>query len=206
MGHDIIRLSVDANMNIDLLISPWVLGILLIIFALIVILRSIRWRWQLVKVNVELGGVGHVELRPNLDDIQIAYRIWVELVTRKAAIPIDPEQDVIVEVYDSWYALFGKIRQLLADVPSQLIRKNNSTSQLVRIATDTLNQGLRPHLTRWQAHFRTWYAHRTDQLKMKSPQALQKEFPEFHEMIAEMLKVNKQLIQYASELQKIVHR
>ena len=94
---------------------------------------------------------GRVELRPNIEDGQVAHRIWVELVTRKAALPIDPDLDVIVEVYDSWYALFGRVRQLIGDIPSRLVRKEESTRKLIKIATDTLNLGLRPHLTQWQA-------------------------------------------------------
>jgi hypothetical protein len=78
-------------------------------------------------------------------------------VTRKAAQPIDIENDVILEIYDSWYALFGRIRQLISDIPGHMLRTEKSTQELVRIATQTLNDGLRPHLTRWQARFRHWY-------------------------------------------------
>jgi hypothetical protein len=56
-------------------------------------------------------------------------------MTRKAAQPIDIEHDVIVEIYDSWYALFGRIRQLISDIPGHMLRKEKSTQELVRIAT-----------------------------------------------------------------------
>src|SRR5207245_5582812 len=143
-------------------------------------------RFHLVSLDIRLGGVGKVELRPNLEDIQIAHRIWVELITRKAALPIDPEHDVIVEIYDSWHALFLRVRQLIGDIPAQLVRKEKSTQELVRIATETLNKGLRPHLTRWQAQFRNWYAQEKDQLKTKTPQELQRLFPHYRDLIADL--------------------
>jgi hypothetical protein len=145
-----------------------------------------------------------VQLRPNNEDIQIAHRIWTELITRKAAQPIDIEHDVIIEIYNSWYALFGRVRQLISDIPGHLLRKEKSTQELVRIATQTLNNGLRPHLTRWQARFRHWYENCPPDMKEKCPQDCQKQFPQYSELIADIKTVNDQLIQYAGELQKIV--
>lgn len=209
MSDDLLRLYIDENWNIIILVSPWIVGIgvaiLLTVVAVKIWINKWWWHWEPVKVNIDLGGVGEVELRPNLEDVQVAHRIWVELVTRKAALPIDPERDVLVEVYDSWYALFGKIRQLIGDIPGHLVRKEESTRKLIKIATDTLNRGLRPHLTQWQAKFRSWYTQHADLLKDKTPQALQKEFPEYDTLISDMRRVNQQLIEYASELQKIVH-
>jgi len=184
------------------------------VFLALLLAAFIVWKWkrfwpfrhyELVRVNVELGGVGSVELRPNNEDIQIAHRIWTELVTRKAALPIDPEHDVIVEIYDSWYAMFGRVRQLISDIPGQLVRREKSTQMLVSIATKTLNDGLRPHLTRWQAQFRNWYSQRTEDLRVKSPQEVQRNFPEYSLLIEDMKNINGQLIQYARELEKIIH-
>ncbi len=140
--------------------------------------------------------------------IVLEISVWLivtELVTRKAALPIDPEHDVIVEIYDSWYAMFGRVRQLISDIPGQLVRREKSTQMLVSIATKTLNDGLRPHLTRWQAQFRNWYSQRTEDLKTKSPQEIQRSFPEYSLLIEDMKKVNGQLIQYARELEKVIH-
>ena len=171
------------------------------------------WYWNrqkrikhfgLVELDFKLGGLGSAKFKPNYNDIQIAHKIWTELVTRKAAIKIDPEHDVIVEVYASWYALFGRIRQLVADVPAELLRREESTRILVRIATDSLNLGLRPHLTVWQARYRNWYQNRTEALKSSSPQEVQRQFPEYDTLIADMARVNDELIDYAEQFRKIV--
>ena len=61
-------------------------------------------------------------------------------MTRKAAQPIDIEHDVIVEIYDSWYALFGRIRQLISDIPGHMLRKEKSTQELVRDCHPNIEQ------------------------------------------------------------------
>jgi hypothetical protein len=159
---------------------------------------------HVVEVNINLGGIGCMKICPTWEDIQIAHQIWTELVTRKAAIPFDPEDDLIVEIYDSWYALFQRTRQLIGDIPGKCIRRDKSTQQIVKIATESLNLGLRPHLTKWQARYRNWWRNSEDALKTVTPQEHQKTFPRYAELIEEMLGVNKEMIEYAAQLQKIV--
>lgn len=204
---DLIRVYFGSRYSLVLEVSPWLIGVgvLLLAWAVLRPLHSKHLRrFSLVKLNIELGGIGKAELRPNVADIQIAHRIWAELVTRKAALPIDPEHDVIAEVYDSWYALFLRVRQLIGDIPGELVRTEPGTQELVRIAVETLNRGLRPHLTRWQARFRNWYAQQGAALQEKTPQEVQRGFPEYDALIADMQLVNQQLVQYAGELRRIV--
>ena len=209
---DLIRFYLSDGYCLVSEVSPWLwlpLGLLLCVALVWSGWKAWRSRglghFGIVSVNIELGGVGKVELKPNLEDIRIAHEIWTELVTRKAALPIDREHDVIVEVYDSWYALFQRVRELICAIPGECVRKQESTRRLVRIATATLNHGLRPHLTRWQARFRNWYAHQEGELRTKSPQEVQRQFPDYNPLIADLQNVNQQLIQYAGELEKIVH-
>lgn len=207
-GFDLLRIHTEHSVLV-MEISLWgLVSLLLLFFAmrwLVVRPKSPFHKYELVKLNIQLGNIGSVELRPNNEDVQIAHRIWTELMTRKAAQPIDIEHDVIVEIYNSWYALFGRVRQLISDIPGHMLRKEKSTQELVRIATQTLNNGLRPHLTRWQARFRHWYDKCPDELKEKCPQDCQREFPDYDLLIADIQKVNLQLIQYAGELEKIIH-
>jgi hypothetical protein len=205
---DLVRLHIEHS-QLVINISLWVLGALAALFVLLKFLvwnrKSPLHKYEVVRLNVQLGNVGSVELRPNNEDVQIAHRIWTELITRKAAQPIDIENDVIADIYSSWYALFGRIRQLISDIPGHMLRKEKSTQDLVRIATQTLNNGLRPHLTRWQARFRHWYDKCPDDMKKKCPQDCQRGFPEYEQLIDDMKTVNRQLIQYAAELEKIIH-
>jgi hypothetical protein len=207
-GFDLLRIHIEG-WSVGLDVSAWLLAVVILCLVAFVLSRksgAIRFRhYELVRLNVQLGGVGNVELRPNNEDIQIAHKIWTELVTRKAAVPIDIEHDVIIEIYDSWYSLFGRIRQLISEIPGQMLRQEKSTQKVVEIAIQALNNGLHPHLTRWQARFRHWYAQRVDEKKGDSPQDIQRQFPEYEALIEDIRRVNTQLIQYAGELEKIVH-
>lgn len=163
-----------------------------------------RKRFKTTKLTINLGGVGQVELTPNTQDLKIAHQIWTELVTRKVAIPIDPEHDVIHEIYDSWYHLFGRVRLLIADIPATQIHDHESTNLLVDIAVKTLNEGLRPHLTRWQARYRHWYKNTREKNPSLSPQELQQTYPHYDDLMTDMRVVNKQLEEYAVELKKLL--
>lgn len=203
---DLFKLYLDENYNIIVQISIWlVITIILLIFIYFLFIKKI-YRYSLVKLDIKLGNVGSAEFRPNKTDLQIAHKIWTELITRKAAIPIDKENDVIEEIYDSWYALFQKVREFISEIPAELIRKNKSTKEIVRIATQTLNEGLRPHLTMWQARFRTWSSSKKDKMMDMTPQEFQKEYPQYKDLIDDLLKVNAQLMQYAQELKKIIDK
>ena len=201
---DLFRLFFDDKCNLIISISIWLIVVIIFILVIYLIWIRKRMRFGLVKVDIKLGNVGSAEFRPNKNDLQIAHRIWTELVTRKAAIPIDKENDVIEEIYDSWYAMFQKVREFIGDIPADLIRHNKSTKEIVRIATQTLNDGLRPHLTKWQARFRTWSTSKKDKLMDMTPQEFQKDYPEYKYLIEDLMNVNQQLIQYAQELKKII--
>lgn len=159
--------------------------------------------WAVVEANVQLGGIGTVKIRPSYEDIQVAHKAWIELVTRKAAIPFHEDHDVISEVYDSWYALFQEMRVLAKAIPAEKVRSSKDTQVLVRLLVDALNKGLRPHLTQWQAKFRHWYEERLKNGTGKSPQEIQREFPQYRELADDLIRVNKQLVQYAEVIKQI---
>jgi hypothetical protein len=102
--------------------------------------------------------------------------------------------------------MFQKVREFISDIPADLIRNNQSTKEIVRIATQTLNEGLRPHLTKWQARFRTWSESKKEKLMEMTPQDFQREYPEYKDLIEDLMKVNQQLIQYSQELKKIIEK
>lgn len=169
--------------------------------------RTARQRWDPVSATVNLGGIGTVSIQPNNEDIQIAHRAWVELATRKAAILFDPENDVITEVYDSWYSLFQTMRELASSVPAHLVRRDASTKKLVQLLVDALNDGLRPHLTKWQARFRHWYAKEQDKPDNAdlSPQEIQRKFPEYAALVRDLVEMNQYLQEYSRAIKTIAH-
>jgi hypothetical protein len=166
------------------------------------------WR-QVKSYDIDEAAIGigsnKVTIKPNVEDMQIAYKLWVELSTRKIGLEIDLGNDVIKEIYDSWYEFFSVTRELIKSIPVSKIRKDKSTKELVNLSIDVLNEGIRPHLTKWQARFRRWYSSEIDKADncLLSPQDCQKKFPEYQELTKDLMAVNKRLIEYRNLLGKL---
>jgi hypothetical protein len=204
----LISLSLNPDHSVALLVNS---GFVVIIVLAVIVLWAIKnwsggWRGSVFEIDkAEVGlGTGKISFKPNLKDQQIAYSIWVELSTRKIGLPIDLEHDVISEVYDSWHNFFSITRELIKDIPVSRV-KNKSTEKIIRLSMDVLNEGLRPHLTTWQARFRHWY---DKELKKAEgdidPQAIQAKYPKFAELKTDLLAVNKRLIKYREKMRELV--
>lgn len=176
-----------------------------IVYGLIVgVQNAFSKRFEIDQASIGLGN-SSISIRPNESDKQVAYKIWVELSTRKIGLPIDLTDDVVVEIYDSWYDFFRVTRELVKDIPVKKYR-NKSTREIINISIDVLNKGLRPHLTKWQARFRRWYDYeiRSNDNIQLSPQELQMKFPEFEELKRNLLEVNAKLIAYRASMESLI--
>jgi len=115
---DIIRITIGSGNNIIFYINSYLLGAIIIILMIVAIYISRPKKLSLKKAfsidEAEIG-IGHqkIKLVPNEQDIQIAYKLWVELSTRKIGLEIDYEYDLIYEVYRSWYSFFSIARELI---------------------------------------------------------------------------------------------
>ncbi len=155
-----------------------------------------------IMVNEVTLGIGSntVALKYNKKDQEIAYKLWVELGTRKIGLMFEPEYDVLTEVYDSWYAFFSISRELLKEIPAERLQYS---SQLITLTENVLNKGLRPHLTMWQAKYRKWYASNEEKYDEKTPQEIQKKFPQYEELEKDLIETNKRMIEYKELMEKI---
>lgn len=203
---ELLQISLDRNLNMDVHVGGITVGLalLFLLFILLVRFRTFRFRWlrEFEIDEAELGiGDQKILLRPNTTDLQIAYKIWVELSTRKIGLPIDLDHDVLVEVYDSWYEFFSVTRNHIKDVPATRFRRKD-TEQIIRLSIDILNLGVRPHLTRWQARFRRWYGQQLakEENQTADPQSIQAMFPDYDELVADLCIVNQRLILYRQRL------
>ena len=193
-------------------LNVWILLIIIIIVFLVKYLikiykkkKSVDKDIQLVKLKYKIGGIDfEYEITRNYQNIEIAHKIYIELITRKAAIEIEEDKDVIVEIYNSWYSLFQITRNELKSFNGKLLKDNNTSQELVRLLTDILNKGLRPHLTEYQARFRKWYSEQLEKNEDKSPQDIQSKFKDINELLNSMKEVNTTLIEYSKQLKKII--
>jgi hypothetical protein len=194
-------------------LNVWILLVIVGLFFLIKYLfklykekKSVDKDIQPVKLKYKIGGVEiEYEIIRNYQNIEIAHKIYIELITRKAAIEIEDDKDVIVEVYNSWYSLFQITRNELKTFSGKLLKENNTSQELARLLTDVLNKGLRPHLTEYQASFRKWYSEQLKNNDSDSPQVIQSKYEDFDKLMVSMKDVNKTLIEYSEQLKKIIN-
>lgn len=142
------------------------------------------------------------ENKNNAELRDFSKRIYIELITRKAAIAFDEDNDVIIEIYDSWYKLFSIIREELKNLPINNIRDFSDLTTPIGLAEEILNQILRPHLTKNQAKFRLWFM-QTRKIKRHdstSPQELQKKYPKYHLLKLEIEETNLKLMKISEFL------
>ena len=207
---EIVRLTFDSSKPALIIESDWlILGIILAVILIAYFITRIfskRVNWREMEIEISGSPKLKFKVERNDDNLYIANRIYIELTTRKAAIPIDENNDVLEEVYDSWYKLFGIIRDEIKSVPGKYLKDHDPTSALIGITRKILNDAMRPHLTEYQAKFRKWLeiAKQDAANKDLSPQDLQKKYQDFANLVASMKLVNQILINYAGELDKLI--
>jgi hypothetical protein len=181
------------------------------ILLLIAVVGIIAWIYSIVSKHInrksitidEISlGIGNssVKLTYNKKDQEIAYKLWVELSTRKIGLMFEKEHDVITEVYNSWYEFFNIARELLKDIPASRLSYSN---ELIELTEKVLNTGLRPHLTTWQAKYRKWYEKELLNNNEDTPQELQRKYPHYEELVDDLLKTNMRMLEYKNLMKKI---
>lgn len=183
----------------------WAAIVLLFILALVIsfIIKIISK--HINKNSIEINGAeigigdSKISLVVNKKDQEIAYKIWVELSTRNIH-DYDEDDDVIIEIYNSWYQLFGITRSLLEEIPASRIPYSK---ELIDLVNNMLNLGLRPHLSKWQAKYRSWYKSHIEDLEKMTPQEYQKEYPEYEALLKDLLATNSKMLSYKRYMYKI---
>ena len=100
---------------------------------------------------------------------------------------------------------FSVTRELIKDVPVSKFRRQD-TEKIIKLSIEVLNTGIRPHLTKWQARFRRWYERSLEQDEYLDlpPQDIQKSFPHYEELKADLETVNQRLIRYREKMYELV--
>ncbi len=182
-----------------------VLCILVLILVIIKFSFSIfRKKIKMVNLNINIGNIGNITIELNKEVSKIAHKTWVEIMTRKVGLVFEEDKDIIVEVYNSWYKSFEIIRGLLKEIEPN--KKDKNVKKLEEVLIRTLNDGLRPHLTQWQAKFRRWYdiEIEKEENKDKTPQEIQKEYSEYESLVKDLKETNEKIVQFAHELKKLI--
>ena len=198
-------LSWIHNAWLSCLNSKWFVFILLVFIGLAVYLLFIFFRLgkkyfaKRFCISVYQINVFNANIKIDRSNIDIAYRIYTQLGTRKIGIAFD-DNDVLIEVYDSWYSAFVKIRELLLELKP--IPKNKD---IIDIGNKILNKGMRPHLTRWQTKFRKWYLIELQNVENNklTPQDIQRKYPLYNELVDDLKQSQREILELLVQLKEI---
>jgi hypothetical protein len=150
------------------------------------------------KLSVGLPfGLGSIEFEANEVEQRAAWSLYVELTTRIAVQPLDPEHGLLREALASLYALFAQTREILCEAGPRVAHGENSFGP---IAIEVLNKGIRPFTAKWHPRLQ---AH--EQKRPPDVSALEHEraWKDFQAMRDELAELQKELKKYADVLAKI---
>ena len=189
---------------------------LLVLIAAIVIFLVLKFLSRdrltfFVCDSIDVGIKGStIKIKKTYHVRQIAYSIWTEMNTRTIGTPIDIDNDVIVDVYKSWYEFFSITRNLIKEIPAAQVKKKD-TQSLILLTCSMLNDDIRHHLTKWQARFKRWYAQelKKESNNDKSPQEIQRSYAvreseNYDLLLNDLLTVNRKIIMYKQKLEELV--
>lgn len=186
----------------------WLLVLVLVV--LIIAVPFIRkWlqkrKWAASKVEIAFPNLFKMEICPDHETARVAYQAWVEIRTRKVGLRFDPDHDVIADVYDSWYQLFQVLRDLTKTIGVQHLKECEETQKLVTVLMRVMNEGLRPHLTQWQAKYRWWWeaALKKPDNENRTPQEIQREYPHYDELVEDLKSLNTDFVAFAVSLRAL---
>lgn len=119
-----------------------------------VIEYSYRRNAQLAEVVITVPQLSELRFVVTKDTKKVAWKIFVETVTRVSTQPLADGTGLLREAMTSLYGLFQAVRELLKDtLPSPLQGQAPTVEQL---AITMLNVELRPFLSRWHPELRQW--------------------------------------------------
>gem|GEM_PF-352974 len=129
----------------------------------------------------------------------IAWSLYVELMTRIATQPLASEQGLLREALNSLYALFIETRMTLHNAGAQLAAAGEQPVGLIGISI--LNEGLRPFMTKWHPLLQQYEKERREN---KSAYQHEKEWRRAEEMRQELARLQERLDKYAEALAQII--
>lgn len=146
-----------------------------------------------VKLDLKLPGIGGIEgiWEPDDTEIQAAWELYVEMVTRTPLGGFSPQEGSAREALTSIYTLFDTTRGVLRKSgPSVARPKVGEELSFGYLAVSMLNLVLRPLLTDWHRQLQVW--------EREHPGLGENEWPGRSAFFAALDQTREQLGQYAS--------
>jgi len=122
--------------------------------AAVLVLQQYWRAAQLTEVKIAVPQVSELTFVVNNDARQVAWKLYIETVTRISTQPLADEEGFIREALTSLYGLFATTRDTLkASRPSVPVSGGQTVEHL---AVTMLNHELRPFLAKWHPQLREY--------------------------------------------------
>lgn len=151
------------------------------------VLQLYRAAAQLTEVKVTIPQFSELTFVVNNDARQVAWKLFVETVTRITTQPLDDQAGLIREALTSLYSLFATTRDTLKNSRPSLPAAGNQTVE--HLAVTMLNWELRPFLSKWHPRLR--------EFEQTHPDEAESGWPEVAECRGELRDVQERLRAYA---------
>jgi hypothetical protein len=102
---------------------------------------------HLTQVKVSIPQFSELTFVVNNDARQVAWRLFVEIVTRTSTQPLNDDEGIIREALTSLYSLFAITRETLKNSRPSIPAPGSQTVE--HLAVTMLNWELRPFLSKW---------------------------------------------------------
>lgn len=163
------------------------------------------------KVSFPLLFGAEFNIEIDKTNIKVAWNIFCELQTRVGIVDFVENEDIIKICFESWYNMFKIIRSNLKELQIPL-RKNKEkkksdsitykSKNLDEVLFILLNSHMRPFLRKWHYEFNTyWQENFTPD---KNPIEVQKNFPNYSELIGDISILQNKLKEVSNALEQIV--
>jgi hypothetical protein len=156
-----------------------------------------------VKVNIKLPCIGTIEgtWKPNEDEKNAAWELYVELITRISVVELDSEEGLLREALSSLYSLFAITRNILKTYGTSVAKpKGGSSISFGYLSIAILNTVLRPVLAKWHPLL---LDHESRKQQNVSTVAHEKEWENYKELRQVLNTTRLILMQYANLLAQV---
>jgi hypothetical protein len=148
---------------------------------------------QLEQVTVSIPAFGELTIAVTPDGRVVAWKVFVEIVTRITIQPLPERSGHVREALESLRQIFAFTRQTLGAAEPSWSYSGQPTVEELAIAM--LNQELRPFLTKWHPQLLAW--------EKANPRTPESDWPENAACRAELLTTQQRVRRYADEFAKL---
>jgi len=139
----------------------------------------------LSEMTVSVPQVGEMKFAINSEYRRVAWKLFVETLTRVSTQPLASEDGSLREALTSLHSLFSVTRELLKNMPPS---RATSQTTVEMLAVKMLNQEIRPFLSTWHV--------RLKKFETTHPESRESEWPENSNCRRELEATRKRVVGY----------